>query len=281
VLTDNRTPSQIREHYDLEKRLATQLRGATRQQRPLLYRSLYDELLRKLPHHPLLQVRSVDEAKENRKHEVAYELGNLQSFLRPGQVYMEVGPGDCAVALAVAKTVKQVYAVDVSTEITKGLDVPANFQVALSSGTDIPVPPGSVDLAFSSQLMEHLHPEDAKEQLKNVFDALAPGGVYVCITPNRLNGPHDVSRGFDETPTGFHLKEYSIGELRTLFYGAGFSRVSAYVRANRIGFQLPAAFAVPIEWILDRLPYGLRTRFASMPVIRNLLGIKLIGYKPA
>jgi hypothetical protein len=31
--------------------------------------------------------------------------------------------------------------------------------------------------------MEHLHPEDAFEQLRNIIRALAPGGRYVCITP--------------------------------------------------------------------------------------------------
>jgi predicted SAM-dependent methyltransferase len=37
----------------------------------------------------------------------------------------------------------------------------------------------SVDLAYSNQLMEHLHPDDASEQLANVYRALKPGGVTV------------------------------------------------------------------------------------------------------
>jgi SAM-dependent methyltransferase len=280
MMQDNRTAAQIREHYELEKRLAAQLRQASRDERPLLYRSLYDELLRKLPHHPLLQVRSDEAAKLDRQHLVTYELANLSPFLRAGQTYMEIGPGDCAVALAVCKLVTTVYAVDVSTEITKSIDMPPNFHLALSSGCDIPVPDGTIDVAFSSQLMEHLHPQDAEEQLANIFKALAPGGVYLCITPNRLNGPHDVSRGFDESPMGLHLREYSLSELRALFLKTGFTSVSAFVRAGRIAFRLPAIAVLPLEGLLDLLPYGLRSTIASLPVIRNFLGVKLIGVKP-
>ena len=61
--------------------------------------------------------------------------------------------------------------------------------------------------------MEHLHPDDALEQLQNIYSALVPGGIYLCITPNRLSGPQDVSRDFDMVATGFHLKEYTISEL--------------------------------------------------------------------
>ena len=40
-------------------------------------------------------------------------------------------------------------------------------------------------------------PEDAVEQLRHLHAALAPGGVYLCITPSRLTGPHDISYLFD------------------------------------------------------------------------------------
>ena len=72
--------------------------------------------------------------------------------------------------------------------------------------------------------MEHLHPEDAFEQLRNIIRALAPGGRYVCITPNRLNGPHDVSSHLDREATGFHIKVYTVTELARLFRAAGFAK---------------------------------------------------------
>ena len=66
----------------------------------------------------------------------------------------------------------------------------------------------------------HLHPEDAGDQLTVRFPARAC--VYVCITPNRVSGPHDILGIFDDVVTGFHLKEYTFRELRRLFEDIGF-----------------------------------------------------------
>jgi len=60
---------------------------------------------------------------------------------------------------------------------------PANFTLIISDGCSIPAQRNSVDVAYSNQLMEHLHPDDALEQVHNVLDVLKPGGVYICITP--------------------------------------------------------------------------------------------------
>src|SRR5688572_21898007 len=113
----------------------------------------------------------------------------LSRFLTPGAVFLEVGAGDCRLTLEVARHVRKAYALDVSQEVNKGLRCPDNFEFVLSNGTNIPVPSGSVTVAYSYQLMEHVHPDDALEQLTNIYRALAPGGVYICITPNRLSGP--------------------------------------------------------------------------------------------
>jgi SAM-dependent methyltransferase len=52
--------------------------------------------------------------------------------------------------------------------------------------------------------MEHLHPDDASEQLANVYRALKPGGVYCCVTPNRISGLHDIPVYFDTVSQGLH-----------------------------------------------------------------------------
>jgi hypothetical protein len=64
-------------------------------------------------------------------------------------------------------------------------------------------------VAYSYQLMEHLHPGDALEQLVNIYQALKRDSVYCCVTPNRISGPHDISVYFDTVAQGLHLKEYS------------------------------------------------------------------------
>jgi SAM-dependent methyltransferase len=123
-----------------------------------------------------------------------------------------------------------VYALDVSAEITRTDTLPANFSLILSDGTTIDVPPDSITVAYSNQLMEHLHPDDALEQLSNIYRALAPGGIYICVTPNRLTGPHDISRHFDPVATCLHLKEYTNTELMALLRRVGFRKADQYCR---------------------------------------------------
>jgi SAM-dependent methyltransferase len=271
-----RTREQIREHYEVEKRLAERLRSSTRQERQRLYNSIYDELFTKIPHHPSVTKKSSPEQAAKR---VAYEMRYIQPFLKKDSTFLEVGAGDCALSLEVAKFVKTVYSVEVSEEIARNCTAPRNFTLVISDGTSIPVQENTVDVAYSNQLMEHLHPEDALDQLRNIYKALVRGGVYICITPSRLNGPHDISRDFDTVATGLHLKEYSVGELHRLFKDTGFSKVRTILMTKRIRSVLPPWMAEACERLLSVLPYHARRSIASGPGISRLLGIAIVGMK--
>ncbi len=271
-----RTPEQIKEHYDIERELATKLKNAPRKERRHLYSSLYDELYKRVPHHPQLTGKISGEAK---RQEVAGLLKYVRPFIDEDTVYLEVGPGDCALSFAVAESARHVYAVDVSDEITKSPDKPENFTLVLSDGCTIPLPENSVNVAFSNQLMEHLHPDDAMEQLMNIYRVLAPGGVYICFCPNRLNGPHDISLYFDEVATGFHLREYTNFELSGLFEKTGFSTVKVCTVAGGVYFRLPAFMVLGFERLLDRLPHALRRAIVKIPPLGMLLNVQLIGIK--
>jgi SAM-dependent methyltransferase len=170
-----------------------------------------------------------------------------------------------------------VYAVDVSQEIVQGLSLPANVEVLLSEGTDIPVPAESIDVAYSNQLMEHLHPDDELDQLRNIFAALRPGGVYVCVTPNRLTGPHDISKYFDDVATGFHLKEYTISEVRRLFFDVGFSGVSVLIGARGRFIRAPAPVAMTAETAIAALPVRARRGLARRVNLNPILGIRIFA----
>jgi SAM-dependent methyltransferase len=271
-----RTIEQLREHYEIEKELAYKLRIASKQERRYLYSSLYNELYLRVPIHPQLTRKS---SPLETTQAVSSQMKFLRPFLKKNITFLEVGPGDCALSVEVTKFAKQVYAVDVSDEITKGLTRPPNFHLVLSDGSSVPVPQSSVDVAYSNQLMEHLHPDDAFEQLENIYNALIPGGVYICITPNRLNGPHDISRFFDEVATGFHLKEYTTLELSGLFRKVGFSQVRVYIGAKGKYIRLPTFPIVLYETLLDKLPYTLRKTIVRILPFRLLLGIRLVGIK--
>ena len=272
---DNRTTAQIREHYEIEKQIAERLRHSTADERKNLYTEAYDELFQKVPHHLLL----INDLTAEKQKQIAKEVLSLQPFVNETSVYLEIGPGDCALAFEIAKQVKKVYAIDVSKEITKNVDAPENFELILSDGSSVPLAPESVDVAFSNQLMEHLHADDSFRQLENVFRSLKKGGVYFCITPNRLSGPHDISRNFDAVATGLHLKEYTVTELDEIFRNVGFSKTKIYLYFSKFKIFLPVFPYKVGEKLLDILPHSLRKLLTFNKVVRFLLGIKLVGTK--
>lgn len=270
---------QIKEHYELEKSLANRLLNSTKQERQYLYTSLYDELFTKITFHPQLSVKADPTAAA---WIVAQRMQLIENFLNSELIFLEIGPGDCTLSLEIAKHVKKVYALDVSNEITKNLSLPDNFELIISDGCSVPLPENSVNVAYSHQLMEHLHPDDAVEQLQAICRALVPGGSYICITPNKLSGPHDVSQYFDEVATGFHLKEYLLSELYQLFRAAGFSKVSLYKSYKTTHLQIPLSsitmlLFVAIESLLKVLPFSLRRKIASLPLLFR--GMTVVGVK--
>lgn len=271
-----RTEKQVREHYEIERGLADRLRNASKKERRALYTSLYEELYRLVPHHAQSTIKA---SSKQQQEATKSKMKLLTKLLNRNISFLEVGPGDCALAFEVAKYVKDVYAVDVSKTITKSSNVPKNFQLFISDGCSIPVLRNSIDVCYSNQLMEHLHPDDAYDQLKNIFNVLAPGGVYLCVTPNRLNGPHDISKYFDTIATGFHLKEYTIAELSRLFKKVGFSKVMMYMGGKGKYLRLPIVFAVLCESLLESLPDKLRKIVVHTQLIRVLITIRLIGIK--
>lgn len=273
---ESRTIEEIKEHYEIEKALASKLQQASKEERRHLYSSLYDEMFQRVPLHPMLTRKS--SSKEMELY-VTGQMRFINPFLISAKTFLEIGPGDCSLSFTVAKLVKQIYAVDVSDEITRSMTLPSNFQLILSNGSDIPVPPNSIDIAYSNQLMEHLHAEDALDQLQNIYQAQAPGGIYICLTPNRLSGPHDVSGYFDEIATGFHLKEYTTSELGSLFQETGFSQVRAHIGARGKYISLPI---FPIFWceaLLGLLPASLRRTIGKNLPFNLLLGIRLVATK--
>lgn len=274
---DNRTVEQITEHYEIEKELAKRLLDAPRQERAHLASSLYDEMYRRVPQHPQHTQKNL---AEDAKCALNIQMSFLQPFLKGCRTFLEVGPGDCAISLEVSKIVNSVYAVDVSSEITKVMQAPDNFNFVLSDGCSVPVEENSIDIAYSNQLMEHLHPDDACEQLENIFRALVKGGRYLCITPNRLTGPHDVSKYFDDEATGFHLKEYSVSQLYILFKAIGFSKLKTYIYFKGGYTYVPVLLLVMMEKIVLVLPKKFRKQAALGFVFKRYLNtIRMVGVK--
>lgn len=273
---EQRSLERLERHYRVERQLADRVRAAgNAEERRRIFATMYDDLFREVPDHPRLLRK--DDAAAERTRDIDWDLAQLAPYLRPGCTFLEVGAGDCALSTRVAATAGQVYAVDISDQARSAL--PANVDLVISDGRSVPVPAGSVDLAFSDQLMEHLHPDDALDQLRNIHRALRPGGTYVCITPNRLYGPSDISAWFEDEAHGFHLREYTLRELRRIFGEAGFPRTHTYVGARGYFMRFPGALLGAVESLLERLPPRLRRRLAGKRAMRALLGLRVAGVK--
>ena len=273
---DGRSLERLRHHYLIERQLADHLRNSTKDDRTKLYQSVYDELFRRGPDHPQL-TRRADAAAQAAA--IANHVRLLGRFLKPTSVFMEVGAGDCSLSLEIARRVSRVYAVDVSTEITREVKGSPNVSVLISDGSSIPVPSCSVDVAFSHQLIEHMHVDDAVDHVRNVGNALKAGGIYVCITPHAMSGPHDISKHFDSVARGFHMKEYVNRELIALFRAAGFSRTAPLVGLKGSFFAVSTSAICTLETVLAVLPHSLRQPLARTAPLRQLLGIVIVAQK--
>jgi SAM-dependent methyltransferase len=273
---NSRSPDRIRAHYAIERELSDRLRKAPADRRLVLYGEVYDELFERVPDHPMLCLAADETA---RTANVEGELRFLRRFLRADTAFLELGAGDCALSRRVATMADAVYAVDVSESLTAAARESGEIHVVLSDGISVDVPRESMTLAYSNQLMEHLHPDDALKQLRNVWLALVPGGLYVCVTPNRLNGPHDVSKYFDRVATGFHLKEYTVNELSRLMRATGFSEVASYAHVRGKTARVPLRAVTSLETVLQLLPHAVALKMASSRPWRWLLGIRLVARK--
>lgn len=265
---------EIKLQYEVEKELAARLRQAPPGQRLGLYPRVYDELFQRLPQHPT-KLKTADDVRRDIHGQMVF----LRQFLKKDYVMLEIGPGNCAVAFESARHVRKVYGVDVVEKMTTTMAKPDNFELMICDGVNFSLPENSVNLAYSNQVVEHLHPDDMLEQTRNVCKALVPGGAYVCVTPNRITGPHDVSAWFDNEATCLHLKEYTTGELAALFRKAGFSRAVAYAGLHGRFARCPVAAIAAFEAALGVLPHSWARALARNLPLRMIGGIRLVGVK--
>jgi SAM-dependent methyltransferase len=262
-LPRDRTFEEVRSHYEVESSIAAKLKKANREERKKLFPVLYEELFAKVPDHPRSKAKkSADEIRaSNRK-----KLQLVKEHLNNSTVFVEFGPGDCHFAFEVCKHVKKVCAVDISDQRQEKLQVPANFELIIYNGFNLDIKSDSVDVAFSDQLIEHLHPEDIEHHFRLVKRILRNGGSYIFRTPHAFFGPHDISKYFSDEPEGFHLKEWTYSEAEEILERLSFTSWDGFWRINRNlnkkYIKIPSCYFKTVEDMLGGLPKKPR-RFLS------------------
>jgi SAM-dependent methyltransferase len=270
---------RLHDQCAFETHIASQLREAGRTERAQLYNQVYDSYTEQFP-------ESLPKDSTDAERIARYETSFLRRFLTPSTVMIEIGPGRCHLAFALAPLVARIYGVDVSAAVAHGAETPPNFELRLTDGVRMPFASDSIDLVISNQLMEHLHPDDAIEQIREIYRVLRTGGSYSCVTPSRVNGPHDCSAYFDDLPcpvqagdyqaTGLHLKEYTTQELVALFKDAGFFRVATWIGAKGRYVELPPPVISSVEAAARLIPPSRRKRSSLLGV---LLGNRMYATK--
>ena len=231
--------------FEAEKRLAAAIMSAKAIDRPDAYSQAYGELYRLFP-----DLQAEDHYEEGR---VRTSMAFIAPFIDRNSVVAEVGAGRGHLAQAMAKACRKVVAFDVAALADAGA-LPDNMHYEMFDGLSLPLDKDSVDVVVSDNVMEHLHPDDAIRQVSEVFRVLKGSGHFLVFTPNKTNGPHDISRGFSDKPEGLHLKEYSTAGICALLTGVGFQSVRAHVGLKGRYVAVPPWVGTLIETIVSILP---------------------------
>jgi len=156
------------------------------------------------------------------RHLVAYEY--LLEFA-PGRRVLDLGSGEGYGTDLLATRAGLAVGVDLAPEAiyhARRTYRRPNLRFVYSDLYDLGLEDSSFDLVCSLQVIEHLHhPEVFMREARRV---LAPGGLCVITTPNRLL----ISPGRDEPLNPFHIIEYDARQL------ADFMR-SFYAGVNMLG----------------------------------------------
>lgn len=101
------------------------------------------------------------------------------------------------------------------------------------------------DVVVSDQVLEHIAPIDLAMHLKSVRLSLKAGGIFIVRLPNKLFGPHDVTRIIDFSNTGktkaegTHLNESTYGEIIPILEKNGFNNIKTPLpRIPKLGYML-------------------------------------------
>lgn len=235
--------------YQKEKELATRLRNSTKEQRNTLYQQIYQEYFDTFP------------GEMERAGNPKRELSVIKNFLKPGMAFLEIGSGTGELAKAVSKIPTTVTTLDLtSTENTLNQ---SHVSRLTFNGITTRLKKNHFDIAYSNQVIEHIHPADIDAHFTMVRESLAVGGKYVVITPHRYAGPHDISRGFTRVASGLHLHEYLYSELFAKAKQHRFRVFAYYMRAGH-AYRIPNIAPILYEKTMSTLPFVIRQPLARI-----------------
>ena len=271
------TDDQLYKIYKSEVKHSNRLRISDSNKRKSIYKEVYEDYYNELPFHPAFKVKNDYKIQKSR---LDFQLNKIIPIVKKHQVFVEVGAGDCALSKQLSAYVSKVYALEISkTYASQNNKIPPNMEIIIFDGFNFPFEPNSIDIIYSNQLIEHLHPDDALDQLKSIFTCLKKGGKHICITPNRLLGPGDISGYFDNEAIGFHLKEYTDLELRSTLKSIGFKKFKFQTIIKGKSIYIPFFIKWSIEKYFSKISKKKREKLLQYRMINLIFNTVIIAEK--
>ncbi len=260
------TTDMVRHHWMLERSLTKTLLASNPQNRWTTWEYCYSKLYSECPWLNSLSV------PRHASDELAY--GHFLSLVGRARTIYEIGSGEAGLIKYLASLGYQCVATEVTRERGQREAVgPVKFEWHTSDGVNLGQfePANQYDVVISTQVIEHLHPDDLIQHLVGVHTILRPGGKYIFNTPYHFFGPADLSRVFGKpAPVCMHLKEYFYWELVAALRKAGFVDIEGV-------YLPPAPVRTYVPFVLESKIYLAYARVMEHLLIflQQRLGIRL------
>jgi SAM-dependent methyltransferase len=195
--------------------------------------------------------------------QIAYEHVHRYAITKQfcsGKRVLDIASGEGYGAALLARTAKHVTGVDAderAIEHSRQAYYAANVRFLVGSVTDIPLADSTIDVVASFETIEHV--EEHERMLDEIRRVLAPGGVLVISSPNKL-----VYSDEPQYVNPFHVRELYFAQFRDLL-ASRFRHVSLYgqrLTATSLVHPLAGDASTTAGWFngrLDRLSEGLPT----------------------
>jgi len=256
----------IRRQYEMEKKLAAQIRAARPEMRESEANAAYSEFYAAFPH--------PSSRPDGRMGATPHKERLLNALLPQTGRILELGCGYGHTLASLDNARRTLTGIDLSERaIDEAKRSYPRLQFIQGSCISPRIGDEVFDAVFSIDFIEHLHPDNVATHLTSMHQYLKPGGLCVIMTPHSRVGPHDISRFFDRLATGLHLREYSYRDLVLLARHAGFTALRTPLlpfRCYRLVPRLTAptlvlvAWKQALEWIFGAVPVGRSACFKAL-----------------
>lgn len=274
----------MEEHKRLEFYYGRLLRESTMEHRKELYKEAYSKVSE------CALERFTCNDPEKRTAGTSQEIVQLiRQNVDKNDSILEIGCGRGYTCLKLAPFVKEIIGIDVSdssvAEATNVLNMNnienAEIRKLSAMELDNQFQRAQFDVCISIDVYEHLHPEDGIQHIEQVFKVLRAGGKYIAFIPNRLNGPHDITK--TELPEateamGFHLNETTYSELSEVFKEIGFRKIGALYRMRIFNFLVAVKLHYRISTFIEAL-YNRIQITVLKKILNRFLFIRIIAQK--